>query len=88
MKRKYLQYNRVIIKENSQLRVQAEELKAQLSQLFAENLELGRANIALQKELSQERAANKRRGNGKAAQQADAAVRQSHLHLSYFRDTS
>lgn len=75
VKRKYLQYNKQIIKDNSQLRVTVEELKSQLSQLHADNLVLGRSNIALESQLKRERAANKKRGgNGNAVQQADAAV--------------
>ncbi|KAG9011165.1 hypothetical protein FRB94_009091 [Tulasnella sp. JGI-2019a] len=75
LKRKYLQYNKQIIKENSQLRVQVEELKSQLSQLYADNLTLSRSNISLEKALKRERAANKKRsGNGNAVQQADAAA--------------
>ncbi|KAG8858556.1 hypothetical protein FRB96_005228 [Tulasnella sp. 330] len=75
LKRKYLQYNKQIIKENSQLRVTVEELKSQLSQLYADNLNLSRSNIALEKQLKRERAVNKKRGgNGNAIQQADAAA--------------
>ncbi|KAG9019169.1 Phosphotransferase enzyme [Tulasnella sp. 427] len=59
VKRKYLQYNKQIIKENSNLRVQVEELKAQISQLYVENLALGRSNIALEKELKREKARRK-----------------------------
>ncbi|KAG8898272.1 hypothetical protein FRB99_007555 [Tulasnella sp. 403] len=73
LKRKYLQYNKAIIKENSQLRVQIEELKGQISQLYAENLALGKSNIALEKELKHERA-NKRGAERNTIQAADAVA--------------
>lgn len=74
MKRKYLTYNKQIIKENSQLRVQVEELKGQISQLYVENLALGKSNIALDKELRKEKAAKKGFGNVKSIHETDAMV--------------
>ncbi|KAG9051126.1 hypothetical protein FS837_011972 [Tulasnella sp. UAMH 9824] len=71
VKRKYLQYNKQIIKENSNLRVQVEEMKAQISQLYVENLALGRSNIALEKELKREKARRAIGGDPKTINQTD-----------------
>ncbi|KAG8928911.1 hypothetical protein FRC01_005193 [Tulasnella sp. 417] len=71
LKRKYLQYNKQIIKENSNLRVQVEEMKAQISQLYVENLALGRSNIALEKELKREKARRTSGGDPKTINQTD-----------------
>ncbi|KAG8954747.1 hypothetical protein FRC04_011180 [Tulasnella sp. 424] len=71
VKRKYLQYNKQIIKENSNLRVQVEELKSQISQLYVENLALGRSNIALEKQLKREKARRKSGGDPKTINDTD-----------------
>lgn len=74
VKRKYLQYNKQIIKENSNLRVQVEELKSQISQLYVENLALGRSNIALEKQLKREKARRKSGGDPKTIKETDKLV--------------
>jgi len=73
VKRKYLQYNKQIVKCNSQLQIRIEELNIQVSQQTVENFTLQAKVISLERQLKQEKE-YKSRYDKKALLEADVAV--------------
>ncbi|KAH8100368.1 hypothetical protein BXZ70DRAFT_939200 [Cristinia sonorae] len=79
-KKKFLLANKHITKLNSSLSVRVEELNAQISTLYVENLRLRASEIALVAQLKKEREKSRR-----VMSDAEAAVHNFMKHLGYIR---
>ncbi|KAJ8481018.1 hypothetical protein ONZ45_g15454 [Pleurotus djamor] len=81
-KKKFLLANKHITKLNSTLSVRIEELNAQISTLYVENLRLRASEIALTAQLKREKAKS-----SKVIAEAEAATQSLTKHLNYLRHT-
>ncbi|KAF7441365.1 hypothetical protein PC9H_001715 [Pleurotus ostreatus] len=81
-KKKFLLANKHITKLNSTLSVRIEELNAQISTLYVENLRLRASEIALAAQLKREK-----EKSTKVMADAEAATQNLAKHLSYLRQT-
>ncbi|KAG7453190.1 uncharacterized protein BT62DRAFT_50846 [Guyanagaster necrorhizus] len=81
-KKKFLQANKQITKLNSTMSVRIEELNAQISTLYNENLRLRASEIALSTELKRER-----QKSGKVMAEVEIAALGLTKHLSFLRHT-
>ncbi|GLB35668.1 putative shugoshin C terminus [Lyophyllum shimeji] len=81
-KKKFLLANKHITKLNSTLSVRIEELNAQISTLYVENLRLRASEIALTAQLKREREKSR-----KVMAEAEAATLGLTKHLAYLRQT-
>ncbi|KAF4614794.1 hypothetical protein D9613_003499 [Agrocybe pediades] len=81
-KKKFLLANKHITKLNSTLSVRIEELNAQISMLYVENLRLRASEIALASQLKRER-----EKSWKVLADAEAASQNLMKHLMYLRET-
>ncbi|KAF8228972.1 hypothetical protein L208DRAFT_199042 [Tricholoma matsutake] len=82
VKKKFLLANKHITKLNSTLSVRIEELNAQISSLYVENLRLRASEIALAAQLKREREKSR-----KVMTEAEAATLNLTKHLSYLRQS-
>ncbi|KAK0473938.1 hypothetical protein IW261DRAFT_1502364 [Armillaria novae-zelandiae] len=81
-KKKFLQANKQITKLNSTMSVRIEELNAQISTLYNENLRLRASEIALSTELKRER-----EKSGKVLAEVEIAALGLTKHLDFLRQT-
>ncbi|KAK0455262.1 uncharacterized protein EV420DRAFT_591172 [Desarmillaria tabescens] len=81
-KKKFLQANKQITKLNSTMSVRIEELNAQISTLYNENLRLRASEIALSTELKRER-----QKSGKVLAEVEIAALGLTKHLDFLRQT-
>ncbi|KAH0584667.1 hypothetical protein J132_03192 [Termitomyces sp. J132] len=81
-KKKFLLANKHITKLNSTLSVRIEELNAEISKLYVENLKLKASEIALAAQLKREREKSR-----KVMAEAEAATHNLTKHLGYLRQT-